>query len=621
MVFAVVDPLTNEVGRWGLNGSGVDAGYDSAFSLDNDGVANTSVIGSAAVNVTEFYSAATDEGAAGRIPVGYYSADSFSVSMWARIRTVGETYLMHLHNGTPPDNSAGTDNFHSQFLVSERLFDSKLDLVNDSGVKANFLDVNPDFYNTWMFLTYVQDGTNGSLYINGSLVMNNGTMSDVNLDYANLTFANIFQTGPYTEMSAFCGRYFNAPLSSLQVKALYANGEGNCSSLQDLQVALFDFAECVPGTSGNISINFTIVNESYPSNLLTSNLDVSAGLFSQGVRSDKKYFNLSLSGQDSYAFCLREGGHSFLSDIVFSYTTPDGYTHNWYLNNYTLSNVTDFITASNFDNQNGVSDLRATVRDRDTYREFSDVYASLERNFIGSTGFKVVQMDRSSDFGSVFFHVFEGSTEYRVVFRDKNNTLLRRTDPFKLGCTSSVCELTFLITGADSSTFRNYADFSVSFDNSTKIVTLEWNDPNEETTSVTLRVTKETFAESILICSEKSVEQFGSLTCDASSYAPPFTVAARREASPEVQELLQIVGQSSKQLADFFNDAVGAGFLAFITVLTSATAGLRYGGVGAGASVMAGLFIIYALHLFTFLNAVVLMTFGVGTAIVVYKIK
>lgn len=374
-------------------------------------------------------------------------------------------------------------------------------------------------------------------------------------------------------------------------------------------------------SNGDAVISFNIYSENAPTERLTSGVQAVIEVLNASNRQAYKQFNYSLSGANNYTFCM-VAGSDIEVDAEFSYNVTNGFSHGYYLINESLSiGLPLTINAYNYADTTGVSDLRGTVRESSTFNQVPKVYVALQRKYLSDGSWRTVQMDKTGDFGNFFFNIREEDTRYRFIFYNENASIIKSTDDMSFSCESGVCDLTFLIESTDASTARDFADFSVSFNNDTRVVTLEWDDPEQETDSVTLVVTKETFSQSILICSTSSTQQSGTLTCNASAYAPPYYVAARREANTVIQEFNDIVGQASKELRDLIGNSTATAFYGFIIVVITGTAALAAGPVVAGFALMAGIFALFLMGMFNFLTVTIVLMLGIGTAFIVEKMQ
>ena len=281
----------------------------------------------------------------------------------------------------------------------------------------------------------------------------------------------------------------------------------------------------LPSGSGNVSLNFTIFDENNVTIRLNADLEADILIYGSD-RANGVQFNFIGTGSSSYLICLYPSNLSIQADAVFKYTVPTGFTHFYFLNNATLTNITNHINAYNYNGTTGTSDLKGTVRLGSNYQPMQNVFASMERHYIGEGVWRVVQMDQSGVFGTIFFNIIEQTTEYRFVFRDNNNTLIKSTGTVKFVCESGICEPIFLLNPGEAAATPNEAGFSASMNNATGIVTVNFNDPTGLTQQVRVIVSKETMTDHIVICDNSLSSASGTITCNVSQYSGSAIVQA-----------------------------------------------------------------------------------------------
>ena len=187
----------------------------------------------------------------------------------------------------------------------------------------------------------------------------------------------------------------------------------------------------------------------------------------------------------------------------------------------------------NFNLSAGKSDLKITVRNKETYDFFENIVTKLQRRYLEEGIWRTIQMDESGDFGLNFFNIIEENTDYRLLFSNTQNNLLKTSDQMKFICTAGLCELTFLLDPTIGGGVAQQLVYDLSYNNETGIITLTWNDPVGATSLMRLHVTKETMTGTAEICNPSSAGASGTLTCDTSAYTGEVYVRVFDSASPE----------------------------------------------------------------------------------------
>ena len=296
---------------------------------------------------------------------------------------------------------------------------------------------------------------------------------------------------------------------------------GQTKSTENYSVTVYtvSFTNCQTPIPGNTTLNFSIYNEDVPNQNLSGDLEVEFILWNSSFESRINH-SFSIDGEYSFFFCINPNNATLYTNAYFKYTDDNGFTHRYYLVNYTLTNVTTHISAYNFNDTTGLSDLKATLRYASTYQFYPGVYTQLQRRYVGDGVWRTVQMDRSGDFGLVFFNIKEENTDYRLIFTDNARNILRQTESSKFLCTDGLCEITVLLNPYVSVLSDADPYIVSSYDNLTGILTVDWIDTTGATNTVRVRATKDTISETIEICDNTVTASSGSVTCNASSYVP-----------------------------------------------------------------------------------------------------
>ncbi len=385
-------------------------------------------------------------------------------------------------------------------------------------------------------------------------------------------------------------------------------------------ISTFELVTCAPG-SANTTLNFTIMNENDRGYLLQGSLEAEFSLFEES-REQSIELNFELSGSDSYLFCLNPGSTEIHTDAEIWNTVTGGYTHKWFLINETLTNTTLFINASNFNTTTGVSDLKGNVRNESNFQFYPGIIAELQRRYVGEGIWRTVQMDKSADFGLIFFNIIEQNVDYRINFLNPlTRALIKQTPQGKYVCTDGVCEFTFIVNPDGAAAQLPDLGISYSFDVPTNILTVSWNDPTEQIESVRIRVTKENLAGITDICNDQFLTTSGTTTCNTTGYTPPLYLSVSSENSPEIFNLRTTFGQATETIRDYVGGVEMAAFIAALLVILLGTAGAMINQSLGAVFMVVGLTVVMFMGLLTFLSAAIIITLGIVTIMIVQIAK
>lgn len=330
--------------------------------------------------------------------------------------------------------------------------------------------------------------------------------------------------------------------------------------------------------------------------------------------------NLSESGRWNYSICLSPADQSFQADAYIQYTSEYGFTHRFYLQNSTVSNNTQNYTIYNYNSTTGVSDLKITVRNKNNYQYFENIIATLQRYYVGEGVWRSVQMDRTGDYGLLFYNIREENTDYKIIFKDADNHILQTTESMKFVCTAGVCELTYLLDPYDGEAVSDNLTIAISFDNETSNITVTWIDPTGTSTDVTTIVTKETMTGSLELCNETITGSSGVYECDVSGHTGTMLVKVRSNDGASItDELAEWFEVRPTKIYLLLGNAEGL-LWSFIICLTIVGAG-AFSPVAAVISLIFGLLVVFFLGLTNIITITSLIIAVVIGLVIGFKVR
>lgn len=337
-----------------------------------------------------------------------------------------------------------------------------------------------------------------------------------------------------------------------------------------------------------------IYNEDTPSQALVGTAEVEFN-YRAGNSSNVTNYNAAFSGSNTYVFNISTNESLITGDLYIVYNVPAGFTHRYIVVNTTF-NTTQFhnFTLYNFNTTTGISDLKITTRYNSNYKYYPEVIAKLQRKYVSEGVWRTVQMDESGDFGQLFFNIKEESTDYKLIFTDTDNNILKTTESLKFVCTSGICDLTVLLDPYEATSGSTGITYGYSYNPTTKIVNVTWTDAAAGTSTVQIKARQDTVTGAFYPCNQTQSGAAGSMTCNLTGRQGviEFTVIANGDL--ETTELIEIKAQ---KLGDVAGNDEGA-FWAVMIILICLMFGL-FSPVAAIISMMVGLVTIYLLGLFT----------------------
>lgn len=474
--------------------------------------------------------------------------------------------------------------------------------INTNSLTYSYFLVNPSSLD-WTIPTTAPVGFINNNSINVSLSVT-GYFRNTTTFYVYNASEDLLQTYQVSSSGNDTAQY-NQYITGLTDSFYYINAThedelGNMAYSDTLSIYAVFVDNC--SASGNETMVFTIYREDIPSETINATFKIE---LSYWVNPDEilATYNAEFTDNYNYSICLTPATDApVYSDVYVQYTTANGFTHRYYAYNTTLSNETQYITLYNFNTTVGISDLKITTRYTDTYNYFSNVIGLLQRRYIDEGVWRTVQMDQSGDYGLIFFNIIEENTDYRLIFKDRNNHILDTSESMKFICSSGICEITYRLDEWTATSTQPELGYNLQFDNNSGNITLTWNDPTGATSTTRLIVTKETSQRTVTICDKTKVGASGTTVCETSGYSGEVFVRVRSSASPEADIYsvwLQLTKPTLSSLVGIVEGSIWT--MGIMTAVIGV--GLAFGPAGAVIATVVGLIFIFYLGIFAAITA------------------
>lgn len=337
--------------------------------------------------------------------------------------------------------------------------------------------------------------------------------------------------------------------------------------------------------NGTPTLYFQTFDEDNPTDLLNTTMELELTFLAENYT-----YNLEYELGNNHTVCLFPNDSIVRADAYAKYTTPNGYTHRWYLINRSLSSTPYVVNMYNFNVTTGKSDLKLTIRRNDNYKYFENIITQLQRKYVAEGVWRTVQMDESGDFGLVFFNIIEENTDYRLIYSDRNNNILKTTESLKFICTAGVCELTQQLDPYSASASSDIPTITTLFDNSTGHLNVSWVAVSGNSVSMAARVTRETLTGTTEVCDLSGSGSEGTLSCPTQPYTGTFQLDVTVGEEPQQTEFFQ---SDEETLSDFISIAESA-IWTFIIMVAIIMFGL-FSPVGVVIATVLGIILIYFL--------------------------
>ncbi|RLA46952.1 MAG: hypothetical protein DRQ97_06840 [Gammaproteobacteria bacterium] len=457
-----------------------------------------------------------------------------------------------------------------------------------------------DSFDIWFNLTY-----DPSFTIDASLLWN-GTAQNV------------------TQQNGSNWRYFSATFTNQSLGTYWyywtinvTQDDGNVSQFTINEThAVEDWYIDACGGATVTTMRWRQYNENTPASALNGTAQVLIEYWPVS-KNNSKIFNHTYGSANFFEVCLSPANLNFSADVYLQNTVAGAFTHRFYVQNGSFNNVTTNYTIFNFNNQTGLSDMKITTRLEDDYSYLENVLVYLQRQYIGEGVWRTVQMDRSGDYGLLFFNILEQNTDYRLIYYDVVNNLLHQTTSMKFVCGSGVCDLTQLLGDYEVTTTSDQVTAVVSFDNATRVITVDWSGPPAESHTVELAAIKETVTGPLTLCSGIQVGASGTFSCNASGVSGQVFVTADVDGTDSAAA--EWVDTRTTQLGDNLSRAESS-LWSFGIGSTIVMIGV-FSPVGALIALVIGLIIIFFLGILTPLSMTALILAAVVGIAISLKVK
>lgn len=434
----------------------------------------------------------------------------------------------------------------------------------------------------------------------------------INSSYINVTYTANVVMPEITGSSETKNFYWNVTMTwPWQPDTYYV------SDTQSQTIYLFDLDGCENNV--NQVLNFSFFNEELPNTALANSYEVVIEYWLYSNPSAIKYYNGSDASEvDSFGICINQS--DITSNIYVKYTNSDSFTHRYFLNQYNLTVGTVYNhSLYNFVNTTDKSDLKMTIRYNANYNYYPNIYTKLLRFYPGSNTWKLVQMDRSGDFGLVNFHIWEQKTDYKLIFQDEDNNILKTTNILTFRCDAGLCEQIVLLDPYSAVSGQDAVSVRHSFDNNSKVLTVEWTNDVGGSSSVYLWVSKETMTGSLNICTQNQTGAAGTMTCNLSAYSGQFYMTIASESSDRVAEISEWIQIPLEKLRDKLDSKDGA-LWGFLLMLTIVCFGLVSPGLAIGVTIF-GLIALSFFGLLSFINITFIIIAISGGLVIALKVR
>jgi len=296
------------------------------------------------------------------------------------------------------------------------------------------------------------------------------------------------------------------------------------SSNSNITVKQMVLALCV-GNATLPAFNFTFYTEEDDKIVNATNLSSTANKFEATFWAFKsgstfqRNYTFNLSGNVSYPICLEHNETSFLVDAHIRYYNTSYSTRNYFLENYTVDNVTDNISLYLLETTLS-SPISFEIRESNGINPAASVVIQALRFYPDKNVYRIVAMALTDGDGKGFSYLKMNTVFHKFkLYRD--GEFKREIEQGVLGGADVAAGLTLTY----SLTVTSLAEImeiyeqvvgSCTSNNATAIVTCTYADSSTHLQTMYLTVQRLSNVSWTAICTNSSITDNGTLTCDAS---------------------------------------------------------------------------------------------------------
>ena len=116
----------------------------------------------------------------------------------------------------------------------------------------------------------------------------------------------------------------------------------------------------------------------------------------------------------------------------------------------------------------------------------------------------------------VLFDIEERDVDYKLLYTDVANTLLKSTETSKFYCDAGLCDVTQLLTTTTTSLSKRTIGVNSTYSNTTYLITTIWGMLDGNNADVTYKVWHNPLGSNTLVCNTSVTATGGTFTCNMS---------------------------------------------------------------------------------------------------------
>jgi hypothetical protein len=251
-----------------------------------------------------------------------------------------------------------------------------------------------------------------------------------------------------------------------------------------------NIGDCSTNPTWTKALDIYTKDEEYLTNLSNTSIDMSLNVLT-GSGTAVSY-GIQLRNSGNYSICVSPAGASYLIDAKIDYRHENYSIRKYYLNNYSVNNVTDSLTLYLLD-EDVSSNIITTVYDKSTGTIIPGAFVKMLRyypalGYDDAVAYKTVEVEQTDIDGKTEFKAVLADVWYKFIVEYPVGEVILTTDIAKILTTSNSL-------GISASTDPNYVfntvvgvESAVTCDLGTAVCRFTWNNPTGITVKGELRI-------------------------------------------------------------------------------------------------------------------------------------
>lgn len=344
---------------------------------------------------------------------------------------------------------------------------------------------------------------------------NSITQAIFNYNNTNYTTSIVFSGGEYLVSSSITAPIINNDTNISFGFYIVINGETYKPRTDTQEVLNLDFGAC--GVGDDVLLNISLVEEKTKTEI-TGNIELNAQLIGGITGEVTESTNLSFENVSYGAICLTpvESKEDFFLNVEIRYDSTDHVAEFYNIQSANLSqypkNLTVFDLALN-----DSTEFLIKYQD-ESLITVEGAVIQLQRKYIGSDAFEVVEAPLTSDIGTAIVHIDLNTNLYRATVV-KDGVVLDTFDNLVFNCENELsgqCTESLLgkIDSQNTVTLETLNDFTYSVSEVNNTITTLFSIPSGTPSSINILLTQTDTFGNVSLCNQTIVSSAGSIDCE-----------------------------------------------------------------------------------------------------------